>query len=113
MKAKSMNGEEISQALQITRQAVSNSLKRGMNKCYAYVRHTWPDLSPLSSIIFIMRWLDDIGTLHFDENEIKKFINLFPAAVRQEVEVDIETKRGTSYRSILERVNYIYDQAGR
>jgi hypothetical protein len=107
-----MNGEEIAEALGITRQAVSNSLKRGMRKCYLYVRRTWPELSPLSASIFLMKWLDSIGSIEFDMNEIKKFTSLFPPDIRKEINQDIESKRDKSYMTILEQVNSVFDLVG-
>jgi hypothetical protein len=109
VKCEPMSGEEIAQALNITRQAVSNSLKRGMRKCYQYIRQTWPELSPLSAVVFLMKWLDQVGTIDFDRDEIKKFNRLFPPDIRREIEIDIEEKRGTSHYTILDKVNEIFD----
>jgi len=105
---KSMNGEQIAEELNITRQAVSNSLKRGMRKCYLYVRRTWPELGPLAASIFLMKWLDNIGSIEFDMNEIKKFNSLFPPDIRKEISLDIESKRNKSYMTILEQVNSVF-----
>jgi hypothetical protein len=104
-----MSGQEIAEALHIKRQAVSQSLKRGMRKSYHFIRKTWPELSPLSASIFLLRYLDKEGTVDFDLAERTKFVRLFPPDVRQEIEDDIEAKRGTSYLTILEQVNEIFE----
>ena len=109
-KPRPMSGEEIAESLGITRQAVSNSLKRGMRKCYRYIKATWPELSPLSTSIFLMKWIDLVSLMEFDDNEIKKFNRLFPPDIRREIEADIKDKRGTSYMTILEQVNDVFDR---
>ena len=109
MKNKAMDGADIAKELGITRMAVSQSLKRSMRKCYRYIRRTWPSLSPLASSVFLMKWLDSIGSIEFDMNEIKKFNSLFPPDVKKEITEDIESRRNRSYLSILEQVNNIFD----
>jgi len=105
-----MDGEAIAQELGISRQAVSNSLKRGMKKCYKYVRRTWPELSPLAASVFLMKWIDSIGSIDFDDNEITKFNRLYPRDVRLEIEMDINEKRVTSnFITILQQVNEIFE----
>jgi len=106
---KAMNGEEIASALDITRQAVSGSLKRGMCKCYKYTRTTLPELSTLECSIFLLKWLDMIGTLDFTMNEIKRFNKLFPYNIRKEIEMDTIEKKKYGYRTILEKINNIFE----
>ena len=106
---KPMSGEEIAQELGITRQAVSNLLKRAMRKCYRNILHTYPDLSPVAASILLMKWLEMVGDVEFkDFNEVKKFNRLFPPDVRKEIEKDMKDNRRSVY-TIMEDINDILE----
>jgi hypothetical protein len=104
-----MSGREIADALNIKRQAASQSLKRGMRKAYLFIKKTWPELSPLAAAVFLLKYLDKEGTVDFDLAERNKFIRLFPPDIRQVITEDIEARKGESYLTILEQVNSIFD----
>jgi hypothetical protein len=106
---KPLEGQEIANELGRKRQAVSQSLKRGMRKAYIFIRKTWPDLGPLASSVFLLKYLDREGTVDFDLAERNKFVRLFPPEIRKEIEDDIEAKRGTSYLTILAQIDEIFD----
>ncbi len=108
-KPKPMNGQEIADALGVTRQDVSNALKRAMRKCYLHIKRQWPELSPIAVSIFLMKWIDAVGTIKFDLNEIKKFNRLYPPDIRREIDADIESKRGISVYTIMESINDIFE----
>ena len=81
---KPMDGAAIAKELGITRQAVSNILKKAMKKCYNRVSIIDPTWGPFEKSCALMRILrvDPV------EEEIKKFYNLFPKEVRDEIEKD-------------------------
>jgi hypothetical protein len=73
-----MDGEQISKELGITRQAVSQSIKRGMEKCYTAVAEMSQDKSPFQIAGHLMAMFNVN-----EEEEIKKFIKLFPLRLRR------------------------------
>lgn len=103
-----MSGQEIAEALNISRQAVSNSLKRAMKKCYLHVKKEWPELSPVAISIFLIRWIDMVGEMEFSTNEINKFNRLFPPDIRKEIQDDMRAKNQSIY-TIMESVNDLID----
>lgn len=81
---KPLNGSEISEELGITRQAVSNILKRAMKKFYIQVKKVDPNWGPFERSCAMMRML----RVDNNEEEIKKFYMLFPPDIRDEIEKD-------------------------
>lgn len=79
-----LDGSDIAIELNITRQAVSNLLKRGMKKFYMQVKKLDPDWGPFDCSCAMLRMLN-IGN---NEQEIKKFYQLFPPDIRKEIEAD-------------------------
>lgn len=79
-----MDGSAIAIKLGITRQAVSNILKRAMKKYYEQTKKMDPEWGPFDCSCAMMRML---GVANNAE-EIKKFYNLFPPDVRDEIEQD-------------------------
>ena len=72
------DGEQISKKLGITRQAVSQSIKRGMEKCYNAVGEMNEDQSPFQIACHLMAMFNVN-----EEEETKKFIKLFPPHTRR------------------------------
>jgi predicted DNA-binding protein YlxM (UPF0122 family) len=107
---KPKSGQEIAEELNISRQAVSNSLKRAMRKCYHNIRQLYPTLSPAAASIFFIRWLSMVGTVEFDMNEIKKFNRLYPPVIRKEIEEDMKSGR-QSFHTIIESVDEVLERA--
>lgn len=81
---KPLNGSEISEELGITRQAVSNILKRAMKKFYLQVKRVDTEWGPFERSCAMMRML----RVDNNEEEIKKFYMLFPPDIRDEIEKD-------------------------
>jgi hypothetical protein len=76
-----MNGQEIANELGISRQAVSNTLKKGLVKVYKAMKmenNTGPFETAVSIAVGFM----------VDSQEYKKFFKLFPPAIRKEIEAD-------------------------
>jgi len=76
-----MSGADIARELGISRQAVSQALKRAMGKMYeAYKKEM--KTSPFETAVSIA-----IG-LEVDDDDFNKFFKLFPPATRKEIEED-------------------------
>ncbi len=78
------NGSVIAEELGITRQAVSNILKRAMKKFYDQVTLMDTSWGPFDRSCAMMRMLNVSQNIE----EIKKFYMLFPPEIRDEIEKD-------------------------
>ena len=76
----SMTGAEIAKELGITRQAVSNTLKRAMKKMFLAMKKENPDMSDFDVAVSLQ-----VG-LGVDDVDVKKFFKLFPPDVRKKIE---------------------------
>lgn len=81
-----MTGAEIGRELGITRQAVSNTLKRALGKIYNELLKQHKDWTPLDAAVSIALYLDR------GEEDMKKFFKLFPPKIRKEIEADAATR---------------------
>lgn len=84
-KGRPMTGAQIAKDLGITRQAVSNTLKRALDKAFAEAKKmdsSWDnfDTAVVLSQIF--------GVEQDSEEELKKFFKLFKPATRKSIEQD-------------------------
>ena len=79
---RAMDGSEIAEELGVTRQAVSNVLKRAMTKFYNKTKELDRGWDAFEVSCAMMRML---GVANNTE-DIKKFYNLFPPAIRVEIE---------------------------
>jgi len=81
----SMSGAEIAKTMNISRQAVSNTLKRAMakmHKGFKKVDDTWNDFE---TAVAMSQGFSDLIS---DEVELKKFFKLFPPDLRKKIEAD-------------------------
>jgi len=76
-----MTGTEIGKELGMSRQSVSNTLKRGLKKIYLELKKE-NKTSPFETATSLA-----IG-LNVDDSEYKKFFKLFPPDIRSEIEKD-------------------------
>lgn len=83
-----MTGAEIAKELGITRQAVSNTLKRSMGKIFAEMKKLHKDADAFEVAAMIALGWDAANTVA----EMKKFFTLFPPKIRKEIE-DAAAKR--------------------
>lgn len=83
-----MTGAEIAKELGVTRQAVSNTLKRTLGKLISAVRKDHPEWDYFDSAVSIMTFLD------VEENDMSKFFKLFPPKVRDKIEYDARKRMG-------------------
>ena len=87
-----MSGEEIAQALfdqgitkkKITRQAVSNTLKRAMDKVFSEMKKANPDLDAFEVAAALATGWGAANTVA----EMSKFFKLFPPKIRKDIEAD-------------------------
>lgn len=80
-----MDGNEIAEELGITRQAVSNTLKRAMTKVYNEVRKIYPGWSPFERATIMSQMFQKDKD---SPEELRKFFKLFPPKIRKEIEND-------------------------
>lgn len=77
-----MTGAEIARELGVTRQNVSNTLKRAMKKIYKALLKDNKDWTPLDAAVSMSLYLER------GEEDMKSFFKLFPPDVRKEIEAD-------------------------
>lgn len=80
---RAMSGSEISRRLGITRQAVSQALKRAMKKTYEGLLEEKITSTPTETILFMREWFGII-----DEEDIEQFFDLFPREIQDEIRED-------------------------
>lgn len=81
---KPLSGSEIAEELGITRQAVSNLLKRAMKKFYLKTSKLDNEWGPFEASCAMLKMLNVGNTAE----EVKKFYLLFPKDIRDEIEAD-------------------------
>jgi hypothetical protein len=83
---KPMNGSEIAVELGgMSRQAVSNTLKKAMKKFYKEVKKLDSSWTPFECVCTMMRMFN----IPNDDVEIKKFFTLFPPDIKAEVTMQL------------------------
>lgn len=85
---KPMSGAEIAKELGVTRQAVSNTLKRTLDKLHKAVKKDHPEFDNFDAAVSIMEFLD------VEESETAKFFKLFPPKTRSKIEEDAKKLMG-------------------
>ncbi len=80
---RAMNGEEIAKSLGVTRQNVSNLLKRAMKKVYYEVSKLDESWSPFQIATVITQMFNVTN-----QEDITKMFNLFPPDIKQCIESD-------------------------
>lgn len=89
-----MNGEEIASHLQISRQAVSNSLKRGMEKLFIEMKKKNRFSNDFEIAIMV---LESLGCFDGDVDSVKKDFNLFPPKIKEKIKL-----AGEQYKRYVE-----------
>lgn len=77
---RAMSGSEISRKLGITRQAVSQALKRAMEKTYYGLLDRKITENPTETVLFMRDWFGII-----DDEDIEQFFDLFPKDIQDEI----------------------------
>ena len=86
-----MNGEEIADALNYSRQNISQLLKRALGKFYFKISQQQKDMSPFEIAVLMSRMLN-VSSDETGESEIKKFFKLFPVNIRSKIKKDATKK---------------------
>ena len=76
-------GSEIARELGISRQAVSQSLKRALTKMYTGLINEGVTSSPIETIMYLRDWL---GVT--DEEDIQQFYDMFPKNIKDDIRLD-------------------------
>jgi hypothetical protein len=79
-----MDGSEIAQHFGVTRQNVSQTLKRAMAKFYKEVGLLHPEMKPFQRALLMMDMFD-IG----EKEDVNKFFHLFPPKIKNEIKNDV------------------------
>jgi predicted DNA-binding protein YlxM (UPF0122 family) len=82
------DGSDIAKKLGITRQAVSNTLKRAMRKFYMGVKEMNPEFGPFEAATQMMKMFEVS-----DDEDVNKFFRLFPREIREEIRIDVMQQR--------------------
>jgi predicted DNA-binding protein YlxM (UPF0122 family) len=85
-RVRAMSGSEIARELDCSRQAVSQTLKRGVVKLYDGLQEQGITDSPTETIMFLQ---DYLGIT--DEEDIQQFFDMFPKNIRDEIKLDART----------------------
>lgn len=80
-----MTGAAIAKELGITRQAVSNTLKRALTKVYKETKNIDKNWDNFEVAVAMSQMF---GVDQDSEEELKKFFKLFPPAIRKDIEKD-------------------------
>jgi len=80
-----MTGSQIAKEVGITRQAVSNTLKRAMDKVFAEVKKLEKGMDNFEVAVMMSQIF---GVEQDSEEELKKFFKLFKPATRKKIEED-------------------------
>lgn len=83
MKIRAMTGSEIAREMDISRQAVSQSLKRAVMKVYTNLQEEGITDGPIETIMVMRQWFDIE-----DDDDLKEFYDIFPKKVREEIRQD-------------------------
>lgn len=95
-RVKAKTGSEIARELDISRQAVSQTLKRAVTKIYNGLQEEGITESPTETILFMQSWL---GVT--DEEDIQQFYDMFPKSIRDEIKEHARNYSIAEYRDSI------------
>jgi hypothetical protein len=87
---KPMSGEEIAKELGVTRQAISNSLKRAMKKAFDVMKKENKDMDAFEIAVMMATGWNAANS----QAEYNAFFKLFPPAIRKEIENAAASRMG-------------------
>jgi predicted transcriptional regulator len=93
---KAKTGSEIARELDISRQAVSQTLKRAVTKIYKGLQEEGITDSPTETILFMRDWLNVT-----DEEDLQQFYDMFPKNIREEIKEHARTYTIGEYRDSI------------
>ena len=84
---KPMTGTEIAKKLNISRQAVSNILRRALSKVFRQTKRMY--LKNAGKIPNNFEIINDISQMfNVDDDDLKKFYRMFPSEIRKKIKAD-------------------------
>jgi len=93
----SRSGEEVARALGMTRQNVSQTLKRAMAKSYDATRKLHPEYSPFEIAQEMMEMFE------VEDDDAANFFNLFPDEYKEKIKADADKRLPASRRAAVTR----------
>lgn len=91
MKGKKESNSDIARELGVSRQSVSNLLRKAMKKVYKRTKWLYPEYSPFEVALFLMKIFNIT-----DSDDVAKYFKLFNAEIRKEIKTDvINSRRGS------------------
>lgn len=95
-RVRAKTGSEIARELDISRQAVSQTLKRAVTKIYRGLLENEVTDNPTETILFMRDWFNIT-----DEEDIQQFYDMFPKDIREEIKEHARTYTIGEYRDSL------------
>jgi len=93
---KACTGSEIARTLGISRQAVSQTLKRSVTKIYKGLQDEGITTSPMETILYMRDWFNIT-----DEEDLQQFYDMFPKTIRDEIKEHARTYSIAEYRDTI------------
>ncbi len=85
-----MDGSEIANHFGVTRQNISQTLKRALAKFYKKVGELNPELTPFQRALTMMEMFNIV-----DKEDVTKFFHLFPPKIKEEITNDAIASKNT------------------
>ena len=95
-RVRAKTGSEIARELNISRQAVSQTLKRSVTKIYNGLLAEGITDNPTETILFMREWF---GVT--DEEDLQQFYDMFPKTIREDIKEHARTYSIGEYRDSL------------
>ena len=95
-RVRAKTGSEIARELNISRQAVSQTLKRAVTKIYNGLQEDGITESPMETILYMRDWFGIT-----DEEDIQQFYDMFPKSIRDEIKEHARNYSIAEYRNSL------------
>ncbi len=89
-------GSEIARELNISRQAVSQTLKRAITKIYNGLLDERITENPTETVLCMREWLGID-----DEEDLQQFFDMFPKSIRDEIKEHARTYSVSEYGSTI------------
>ena len=95
-RVRAKTGSEIARELNISRQAVSQTLKRAVTKIYKGLQEEGITENPTETILFMR---ERFGIT--DEEDLQQFFDMFPKSIRDEIKEHARTYSIGEYRDSI------------
>jgi hypothetical protein len=95
-RVRAKTGSEIARELNISRQAVSQTLKRAVKKIYDGLLEQGITDSPTETVLYMRDWFGCT-----DDEDIQQFYDMFPKSIKDEIKEHARTYSIGEYRDSL------------